>query len=169
MTTEEILRRYIDFMERFVEGTFAHGLRLLNTIDRCLLIAEQETDESPSRQERREAFRRRLEQRRLSLLHDFEDIRQELRKLDQKRPVVVREHWHILEMRCVSLLAHILPRDAREEWLGDLEEARHELVTSHYAWWAISLITWGRVVLLGWSLIKIKYQDLGFSKKRQHE
>jgi hypothetical protein len=87
------------------------------------------------------------------------DIRREL-MLDQQRSVPAHEHWHLLEMRCVSLLAHILSRDAREEWLGDLQEARRELIASRYTWWAVSLITWGRVVLLGWSLIKIKYQDL---------
>jgi hypothetical protein len=70
------------------------------------------------------------------------------------------------ELRCVSLVAYILPKEAREEWLGDLRESLCELVNAGYPWWSVSLITWGRVALLFWSLIKVKYQDLGFSKKK---
>jgi hypothetical protein len=66
------------------------------------------------------------------------------------------------ELRAVSLVARRLPEEIREEWLGDLQEARWKLIEANYPWWAVSLITWKQLALLFWSLIQMKYQDLGF-------
>jgi hypothetical protein len=66
------------------------------------------------------------------------------------------------EMRCVTLLAHILPERDREEWLGELRETRCNLVEKRYSWWGISFITWMWLLYLGWTLIK----GFNFSKKK---
>jgi hypothetical protein len=57
-------------------------------------------------------------------------------------------------------LSYLLPKDDREEWLGDLVEARHELLKAGYPRWIASLITVAKSGLLVWSLIRIRYQDL---------
>lgn len=68
------------------------------------------------------------------------------------------ESW---EMKWFSRpLAYLIPKDDREEWLGDLVEARHELLKAGYPRWIASLITVAKSGLLVWSLIRIRYQDL---------
>jgi hypothetical protein len=66
------------------------------------------------------------------------------------------------EMRCVTLLAHILPERDREEWLGELMETRCDLIQKGYSRWGISFITWMWLLYLGWTLIK----GFNFSKKK---
>jgi hypothetical protein len=67
------------------------------------------------------------------------------------------------EMRCVTLLAHILPERDREEWLGELTEMRCNLIQEGYSRWSISFITWMWVLYLGWTLIK----GFNLSRKKQ--
>ena len=64
------------------------------------------------------------------------------------------------QMRGVSLLARYLWQEDFDGWLGDLQEARWELIDAGYSWWRVRLITWGRIALLFWSLIQVRYQDL---------
>jgi hypothetical protein len=87
---------------------------------------------------------------------------------EKKREIRIKsvETW---DMRWVSLLAYILPKRAREEWLGDLQEARCDLIGKGHSQWVIKLITWGRVLLLGWSFLRIKYQDLLSSKSKERQ
>lgn len=73
------------------------------------------------------------------------------------------------ELRCALLLAHVLPKGAYVEWLGDLKEAREELMKKGYPRWAIVFVTLGRVFLLGWSLFRIRYQDLVSAKRKTQE
>lgn len=80
-------------------------------------------------------------------------------KQSQDEPMKDRtDGW---DMLFVSLLGHILPERQREEWLGDLKEARASLI--YYGWsrWVVALMTLLRLCLLLWSLLRIKYQDLG--------
>jgi transcriptional regulator of acetoin/glycerol metabolism len=65
------------------------------------------------------------------------------------------------DMLLVNLLGHILPRNQREEWLGDLKEARLSLLSNGWSRWIVAVITLLRLCLLLWSLLRIKYQDLG--------
>ncbi len=66
----------------------------------------------------------------------------------------------VVETWTIALLTPWLSQDAREEWLGDLHEARCRLVTRGYPGWAISLMTVGQTVLLAWSLVITKVYDL---------
>src|SRR5712692_10828769 len=68
------------------------------------------------------------------------------------------------ELWGVSLLGYLLPKRQREEWMGDLTEARFELLEQGWRRWALVIVTLGRAFLLAWSLIRIKYQDLGLAK-----
>lgn len=77
-------------------------------------------------------------------------------------PYLVEHSAPYREQRGVSRVACILPQEICEEWLGELRESRFELINAGYPWWRVSLITSGRVLLLFWSLIQVKYQDLGF-------
>jgi len=118
-----------------------------------------------------------------SLSKITEKIREELRQLQQDKPdaphydgqpitiesVKTEEYREPWELRCVSLLAHILTKEACEEWLGDLKETRQELERDGYPRWAVIFVTLGRVFLLGWSLLRIRYQDLVSAKKKTHE
>ncbi len=67
------------------------------------------------------------------------------------------ESW---EMRFASLLAYFLDMERREEWLGELIEARCDMLHEGYPRWAIFLVTFGRLFLLGCALLRIKYQDI---------
>ena len=66
----------------------------------------------------------------------------------------------VMETCAIGLLTPWLSQGVREEWLGDLHEARCRLVTRGYTGWAISLMTVGRTVLLAWSLVITKVYDL---------
>jgi DNA-binding CsgD family transcriptional regulator len=84
--------------------------------------------------------------------------------IDKQGPVSRTEQQRIERgMRCVTLLAHILPDPDREEWLGELRETRWDLTQAGYSRWGISFITWMWVLRLGWTLIK----GFNFSKKKQ--
>jgi hypothetical protein len=77
------------------------------------------------------------------------------------------EPW---EMKWFSRpLAYLLPRDDREEWLGDLVETRHDLIKEGYPKWVASLITVAKSGLLVWSLIRIRYQDLVSPAERKKQ
>lgn len=55
----------------------------------------------------------------------------------------------------VSLLVYILPEEACEEWLGDLQEWRCQLIDRGYPQWQVT-IAW--MLQLTWSLLLIKFQ-----------
>jgi hypothetical protein len=77
-----------------------------------------------------------------------------------------KDHTENYDMLVVDLLAHILPENDREEWLGDLKEARRSLLCNGWSIWAVTPITIARACLLVWSLLRIKYQDLGLGAGR---
>jgi hypothetical protein len=77
-----------------------------------------------------------------------------------------KDHTNNYDMWAVELLAHILPENDREEWLGDLKEARRSLLCNGWSIWAVTPITIARACLLVWSLLRIKYQDLGLGAGR---
>jgi len=74
-------------------------------------------------------------------------------------------HWFGL----VSLFSYILPQRAREEWIGDLREARRELLEAKYPQWVVDCITFGRLILLAWSLLRVKFQDLVSSQSQRKQ
>lgn len=76
------------------------------------------------------------------------------------------EHADSWDMCLVNLLGHILPEHTREEWLGDLKEARLDLIWHGWSNWAVTLITLARASLLVWCLLRIKYQDLRLGEGR---
>jgi transcriptional regulator of acetoin/glycerol metabolism len=76
-------------------------------------------------------------------------------------------HAATWDMWLVNLLGHILPQRAREEWLGDLKEARRNLLLQGYPNWAVMLITITTAAVLVRSLLRIKYEDLGLTKKHR--
>lgn len=91
-------------------------------------------------------------------------VQQELSDFDDNVLQPFLDEYGVLdrEQRGVSRVACIFPQEICEEWLGELRESRWELINAGYPWWRVSLITSGRVLLLFWSLIQMKYQDLGF-------
>lgn len=76
------------------------------------------------------------------------------------------DHADSCDMWLVNLLGHIIPEQAREEWLGDLKEARLDLLLHGWSNGAVMLITIIRACLLVWSLLRIKYEDLGLGNNR---
>lgn len=71
-----------------------------------------------------------------------------------------------LELRVASVLAYVLPMEYAEEWIGDLHEAGKKLSDEGYPRWVRTAITLGRVLLLIWSLVRIK-MDLLVGKRCQ--
>jgi hypothetical protein len=67
----------------------------------------------------------------------------------------------VKQVHSVPRLARSLWKEDFDGWFGDLQEARWELIDAGYPRWRVCLLTWGRVALLFWSLIQVKYQDLG--------
>ena len=58
-------------------------------------------------------------------------------------------------------VGYLLPRDDREEWLGDLEEIHHlMLVEDKYPIWFINLIVGTKTLLLVWSAIEVHIVNL---------
>ena len=103
---------------------------------------------------------------RTGLLTTYQELWSSSEQESELRRIQFQGTW---EVRCASLLAHILPMQACEEWLGDLKEAHEKLAREGYSRWAIVLVTLGRVLLLGWSLLQIRYQDLISPKRKQRE
>jgi hypothetical protein len=68
----------------------------------------------------------------------------------------------VKQVHSVPRLARSLWKEDFDGWFGDLQEARWELIDAGYPRWRVRLITLGRAVLLFWSLIQVKCQDLGF-------
>jgi hypothetical protein len=75
------------------------------------------------------------------------------------------EEAESLEMRIASVIAYILPTDYAEEWRGDLREATQKLTEEGKPRWACALITVGRILLLIWSLVRIKI-DLVLARRQ---
>ena len=75
---------------------------------------------------------------------------------------LLQEHSTLLmkhqALRGISWIPSRFSQEINEGWLGDLQQARWELIDDGYSRWRVSLLTWGRVVLLFWSLIRVKYQ-----------
>jgi hypothetical protein len=69
------------------------------------------------------------------------------------------------EMWYVRPVGFLLPKHRREEWLGDLEEARRELLQRGYPRWVANLMTLGRVIILTWGFVKAQYGDMISSKQ----
>lgn len=67
------------------------------------------------------------------------------------------ESW---DMRLVFRVAYIFPKEAREEWMGDLLEAVRILRDRGHLRLVLMLITLARAGLLLWSLVRIKCEDL---------
>ena len=59
-----------------------------------------------------------------------------------------------------KLALYLLPKHVREEWLGDLEEVRQEMLKAGHWRISVALITYARLGLLLWSLVRIKLSDL---------
>jgi hypothetical protein len=68
--------------------------------------------------------------------------------------------------RIVTIAAYLLPRNTREEWLGDLQESIQELTRSGCPRWMRILITTGRICLLCYALAWIRICDLVSLAKR---
>jgi hypothetical protein len=107
----------------------------------------------------RSAFEYELKKKKRTLIKQYVQIFDEAHTLEGRRAQVLQGQ----EMRCVTLLAHVLPQRDREEWLGELTEMRCNLIQEGYSRWGISCITWMWVLYLGWTLIK----GFNFSKKKQ--
>ena len=93
------------------------------------------------------------------LEEEWEEFREEMIKIMKR---LYRWEGSTRQMHRVSLLARSLWKEDFDGWLGDLQEARWELIDAGYSWWRVSCITWGRLALLFWSLIRVIYQDLNF-------
>jgi hypothetical protein len=107
----------------------------------------------------RSAFEYELRKKRRIIARQYVQIAKEAYALEIRQAQVLQGR----EMRCVTLLAHILPERDREEWLGELRETRCNLIEKQYSRWGISFITWMWLLYLGWTLIK----GFNLSKKKQ--
>ncbi len=66
-------------------------------------------------------------------------------------------------------IGYLLPKERREEWLGDLYEANAQLLRQEYPRWMIECINVGRVLILAWSAIKIEIMDFISKGNRKQE
>lgn len=55
-------------------------------------------------------------------------------------------------------IAHLLPRERCEEWLGDLYEGNRQLLQTHPRW-LVNAVNFGKVMILVWSAIKVGLED----------
>ncbi len=69
----------------------------------------------------------------------------------------------------VTIAAYLLPRNTREEWLGDLQESIHDLMCAGCPRWMRIVITTGRICLLCYALAWIKICDLVSPAKRSRK
>jgi hypothetical protein len=75
------------------------------------------------------------------------------------------ETW---ERRYISVFADVfLPAKAREEWLGDLDENRRDLISKGRPRLSIILVTLRMGFELVWAFVAGKWQDLRSPKKEQ--
>jgi hypothetical protein len=72
---------------------------------------------------------------------------------------------HSASNRLITSLAHLLPKNTREEWIGDLVESLEELRLQGVGRCARFLVALGRVCLLGFALARITLGDLVSTKK----
>ncbi len=75
-------------------------------------------------------------------------------------------HESAIETWIIARLASWTPPERREEWLGDLYEARCRLAEQGYNAWAICFITLGRVLQLVWSLVSTTLYDTMYTSGR---
>jgi hypothetical protein len=61
--------------------------------------------------------------------------------------------WVVFPLVC------LLPRDRREEWLGDLYELHQEMLRKKYPRWFVNVVDLCRVLALILSELKIKISD----------
>lgn len=59
-----------------------------------------------------------------------------------------------------SPIAYLLPKERREEWLGDLYEVNREMLHKGYPRWLVNVINVGRTAILVVSSLHIKLLDL---------
>jgi hypothetical protein len=115
-------------------------------------------------QERDEALQLMLEQK--GVQKKWAEDRTNLRLLHESVKTQLRSLQESLELmgqlRRVSPVVCCRWKEHFEGRFGDLREARWEWIEAGYSRWRVRLTTWGRVALLFWSLIRVKYQDLGF-------
>ena len=71
------------------------------------------------------------------------------------------------QSRLVTIAAFLLPKETREEWLGDLQESIQELIYRGYPRWLRIVVTSGRICLLCYALVWIKLRDLVSPGKRR--
>jgi len=74
-----------------------------------------------------------------------------------------QSHWN----NTIAIIGHILPRRMREEWLGDLIEMRSQMLKEGWPRLWVNASTIGRLILLGWALIKIKVTDALSPEKKK--
>lgn len=68
-----------------------------------------------------------------------------------------KEPW---EISLITIIAYVLLREAREEWLGDLREDLFELTARGINRFIRMLIALARAGTLGLALLRIKFSDL---------
>lgn len=88
------------------------------------------------------------------LLKELSDINKKVKRYDSN-PVseTVISKWLAFP------LASLLPKDRREEWLGDLYESQQEMINKKYPNWFINIVDILRVIVLIASGLKIKLSD----------
>jgi len=64
------------------------------------------------------------------------------------------------EFHALRITAFILPKNVREEWLGDLQETLSDMQSLGYGRWTHSLVALAWLGILGVALIRITIGDL---------
>jgi transcriptional regulator with PAS, ATPase and Fis domain len=60
----------------------------------------------------------------------------------------------------VRLLSNVLSENQQEEWIGDLFEARRNLLDAGWSEWATLILSLLRIAFLLWSYLRVKCDDL---------
>nr|WP_290225638.1 hypothetical protein [Trichocoleus desertorum] len=90
----------------------------------------------------------------VELLEKASELEKKLRKYKQSDP---SETW--ASKWLASPIAYLLPKERREEWLGDLYEINREMLHKGYPRWFVSVTAIVRTLILIISSCKIKLLD----------
>jgi hypothetical protein len=152
-----------DYDQRLtVEQVWQH----LQTIQEVNQLSQHQRESYQPSSDRYKLLQELLKQKQVEveLLEKASELEKRLRKYKQSDPA---ETW--ASKWVASPIAYLLPKERREEWLGDLYETNREMLHKSYPRWFVSVTAIGRTIILIISACKIKLLDFFSVGDRKRE
>jgi hypothetical protein len=138
----------------------------LQTLQKANQLSQNQKESSRSSSDRYKLLQELLKQKQVEveLLEKASELEKRLRKYKPSDPA---ETWG--SKWFASPIAYLLPKERREEWLGDLYETNREMLHKGYPRWLVSITAIARTIILMISACKIKLLDFFSIGDRKRE